>query len=78
VTSTIIGARRMAQLEDNVKALDLQLTAEDLARLDALTKPTLGSLRRSQPLFAALHNGGTTINGSYAPPMNIPTGEKPY
>ena len=42
VTSTIIGARRLAQLEDNVKALDVHLTADELARLDALTKPTLG------------------------------------
>src|SRR5580700_3435139 len=41
VTSTIIGARRLAQLDDNVKAIDLRLTAEDLERLDALTKPTL-------------------------------------
>ena len=31
VTSTIIGARRLAQLEDNVKAVDVRLTAEELA-----------------------------------------------
>jgi aryl-alcohol dehydrogenase-like predicted oxidoreductase len=31
VTSTIIGARRLAQLEDNLKALDVKLTAEELA-----------------------------------------------
>ena len=31
VTSTIIGARRLAQLEDNVQALDVKLTAEELA-----------------------------------------------
>src|SRR5258708_25378056 len=42
VTSTIIGARRLAQLEDNVKGLDLALTTEELGRLDALTKPTFG------------------------------------
>src|SRR5712672_3728075 len=35
VTSTIIGARRMAQLEDNVKALEVMLTTEERARLDA-------------------------------------------
>src|SRR5712675_729661 len=33
VTSTIIGARRLAQLEDNVKALDVRITAEELSRL---------------------------------------------
>ena len=41
VTSTIIGARTVAQLEDNVKALEVKLTAEHTARLDALTAPTL-------------------------------------
>src|SRR3979490_525023 len=32
VTSTIIGARRMSQLEDNVKALEVMLTTEERAR----------------------------------------------
>src|SRR5258708_28720214 len=41
VTSTIIGARRLSQLEDNLKALDVGLSGEALSRLDALTKPTL-------------------------------------
>jgi aryl-alcohol dehydrogenase-like predicted oxidoreductase len=78
VTSTIIGARRMAQLEDNVKALDVKLTPEDLAHLDKLTKPKLGFPQSMQPLFPAIHNGGTTVNGLYAPPMLIQPGEKPY
>lgn len=42
VTSPIIGARRLAQLEDNLSALDVTLTAEDLASLDALTRPAIG------------------------------------
>src|ERR1700742_2254594 len=37
VTSTIIGARRMAQLEDNLKALEITLTPEQMATLDAQT-----------------------------------------
>ena len=78
VTSTIIGARRLSQLEDNVKALEIQLTAEDLAHLDTLTKPTFGFPQSMQPLFPAIHNGGTTINGVYAPPMIMQPGEKPY
>ncbi len=78
VTSTIIGARRLAQLEDNVKALDVQLTTEDLARLDALTKPTFGFPQNMQPIFPAIHNGGTSVNGLYAPPMIMQSGEKPY
>ena len=34
VTSTIIGARRLAQLEDNLKALDVKLSAGELGRLE--------------------------------------------
>src|SRR5712672_3869326 len=55
VTSTIIGARRLAQLEDNLKALDVKLSAEELGRLDALTKPTFGFPQSMQPWFAAIH-----------------------
>ena len=80
VTSTIIGARRLAQLEDNVKALDVKLSADELARLDALTKPTLGFPQRMQPMFPAIHNGGTSVNGFYAPPSGfvMERGDQPY
>jgi aryl-alcohol dehydrogenase-like predicted oxidoreductase len=80
VTSTIIGARRMTQLEDNVKALELTLTAEELAHLDEKTKPTLGFPANMQPIFPAIHNGGTTVNGIHAEPSSFVMlrGEKPY
>ncbi len=42
VSSTIIGARRLAQLEDNLKSVDVNLTSEELGPLDARTRPTLG------------------------------------
>lgn len=38
VTSVIIGARRMEQLEDNLAAVELALTAEELARLDSVSR----------------------------------------
>jgi aryl-alcohol dehydrogenase-like predicted oxidoreductase len=41
VTSVIVGAKRIDQLEDNLAALDLELTAEDLAELDEVSKPQL-------------------------------------
>jgi aryl-alcohol dehydrogenase-like predicted oxidoreductase len=80
VTSTIIGARRLTQLEDNVKSLDVTLTAEELGRLDALTKPTLGFPQNMQPIFPAIHNGGTNVNGLHAPPSSfgIEKGDTPY
>jgi aryl-alcohol dehydrogenase-like predicted oxidoreductase len=80
VTSTIIGARRLAQLEDNLKALDVKLSAEELGRLDALTKPTFGFPQNMQPWFPALHNGGTSVNGVYAAasPFAVKEGDKIY
>ncbi|MEJ0006740.1 MAG: aldo/keto reductase [Steroidobacteraceae bacterium] len=80
VTSTIIGARRLAQLEDNVSALTVRLTAEELAHLSEKTKPILGFPATMQPLFPALHNGGTSVNGVHADalPFGVMPGEKPY
>ena len=39
VTSVIIGASTMAQLDDNLAAADLVLTPDELLRLDAATAP---------------------------------------
>jgi aryl-alcohol dehydrogenase-like predicted oxidoreductase len=80
VTSTIIGARRLAQLEDNLKALEVKLSAEELGRLDALTKPTFGFPQNMQPWFPSLHNGGTSVNGVSAPPspFGVEKGDKVY
>jgi diketogulonate reductase-like aldo/keto reductase len=80
VTSTIIGARRLSQLEDNLKSLDVGLTAEELRRLDALTKPMFGFPQNMQPMFRAIHNGGTTVNGVHAPPSGfvMERGGQPY
>jgi aryl-alcohol dehydrogenase-like predicted oxidoreductase len=42
VSSVIIGARNESQLEDNVAALDVKLTADDVRDLDAASKPAWG------------------------------------
>jgi hypothetical protein len=72
--------RRLAQLDDNLGALELTLTAEEVARLDALTAPSFGFPQNMQPIFPAIHNGGTTVNGVYAPPsgFGLEQGEVPY
>jgi aryl-alcohol dehydrogenase-like predicted oxidoreductase len=41
VTSLIVGARTEAQLADNLKAAELELTAEERATLDAVSAPPL-------------------------------------
>jgi aryl-alcohol dehydrogenase-like predicted oxidoreductase len=42
VSSVIFGARNVAQLEENLGAADLELSADSIARLDAGTAPELG------------------------------------
>ena len=39
VTSTIPGARTLSQLETNLRAADLELTAAETAALDAVSQP---------------------------------------
>jgi aryl-alcohol dehydrogenase-like predicted oxidoreductase len=80
VTSIIIGARRMAQLEDNIEALDVELTQEERARLDKLTQPKFGFPQNMQPIFPSIHFGGSTVNGISAPisPFVIGQGEAPH
>ena len=39
VTSVIVGANKMEQLEDNLKAAELRLSAEEVEKLSATTAP---------------------------------------
>jgi aryl-alcohol dehydrogenase-like predicted oxidoreductase len=41
ISSLVIGGRNEAQFKDNIAAADLKLTAEERARLDAVSKPPL-------------------------------------
>lgn len=38
VTTVIIGAKKMHQLEDNLKAVDVELSSEDLKKIDEVSK----------------------------------------
>ena len=80
VSSIIIGARRLSQLDDNVRAVDVNLSAEELTRLNKLTKPRLGFPQSMLELVAGMTHGGTTINGVSAPPSEyvMPEGGQPY
>src|ERR1700722_469933 len=80
VSSVIIGARRLSQLDDNVGAVDVNFTAEELVRLDALTKPTFGFPQSVLTTAHSVINNGTTVNGVSAPISEyvIPEGVKPY
>ncbi|MFO0747510.1 MAG: aldo/keto reductase [Myxococcota bacterium] len=80
VTSTIIGARRLSQLDDNLASLEVTLTPAELGELDRVTKPVLGFPQSMQPMFPSIHNGGTRVNGTYADtsPFVMPRGGQPY
>jgi aryl-alcohol dehydrogenase-like predicted oxidoreductase len=67
VASTIIGARTLAQLEDNVQALEVTLAAEHLAALDTVSAPELPFPIQFLEHAASVYTGGTTINGEASP-----------
>ncbi|QNK64057.1 aldo/keto reductase [Pedobacter sp. PAMC26386] len=72
VTSTIIGARTMDQLAQNLQSLSVQLTNDEISSLDQLSEPVLSF---PMPFLRnrAGHMGqaGANINGiaSFAPPL---------
>jgi hypothetical protein len=68
VTSTILGARTLAQLDDNLAAIDLKLTPAQTAKLDALSKPKLNFPAAFLDFLPAIQAGGTTINGEPSTP----------
>ncbi|MET7290399.1 aldo/keto reductase [Streptomyces sp. NPDC005573] len=63
VSSTIIGARRIGQLTDNLSSLDVTLTGEQTATLDHASTPTLGFPMPLRELSASLGFPGTTVDG---------------
>jgi len=77
VASTIIGARTLAQLEDNVAALELKLTEGHLKALDEVSTPVLGFPARFIERVVAMAYSGTSVNGHQYPvnPM-APVSEK--
>jgi len=63
VSSPILGARTLEQLEDNLTALELRLSAEQVQRLDQASEPAphfpQSFLRNTAPIL----QGGTEVNG---------------
>jgi aryl-alcohol dehydrogenase-like predicted oxidoreductase len=63
VASTIIGVRRLDQLEQNLAALDVTLTAADVASLDQLSKPALPFPMAFMSVATMYSHSGATVNG---------------
>ncbi|ADO68352.1 aldo/keto reductase [Stigmatella aurantiaca] len=71
VTSTIIGARTLEQLDANLGALDVKLAPAEVAALDEVSKPSLNfpaGLLLNAPTFM---HGGITVNGVFGPPSPL-------
>jgi aryl-alcohol dehydrogenase-like predicted oxidoreductase len=69
ITSTLIGARRMDQLEANLSALDLTLSPDQEARLADVSRPRLNFPAANNAALARVaQNGGTTVDGVATPP----------
>ncbi len=77
VTSPIIGARTPEQLEDNVASVDVRLSAEQLQRLNAASKPKLNFPADFLDFSPSFRNPDVTFNGETAAanPLVAPPGE---
>ena len=67
VASPIIGVRTLDQLDDNLKALDVVLSADDMAKLDALSKPPVTFTGINEAMARPGIQNGLTVNGITAP-----------
>lgn len=67
VSSTIIGARTLQQLDDNIGALDVQPTPQMIVQLNDLTKPALNFPANFLEYVVQAASGGLTINGRTSP-----------
>ena len=63
VTSTIIGARSMEQLEQNLAGLDVRLGPEQVAALDRLSAPSLGFPAGFLQAASTIMHSGATVDG---------------
>ena len=67
VTSTIVGATKTSQLEENLASLDFEMPAELVSRLDELGRPeTVHPYHFFEPALRAMIDGGTRVSRSHA------------
>jgi aryl-alcohol dehydrogenase-like predicted oxidoreductase len=80
VESTIIGARTLEQLDQNLAGLDVRLEPSELAALTALSTPTLSFPTSFLRMATTIMHAGATVNGepSEAWPMAPTTDAERY
>jgi len=68
VTSTLIGARRLDQLKANLDSLEVTLSAEQIGKLSAVSKPKLNfPAENNDTLAPMLAFSGMTVDGKTVP-----------
>jgi aryl-alcohol dehydrogenase-like predicted oxidoreductase len=81
VTSTIIGARTVDQLKQNLSALNVTLTGEEIKSLDEISQPVFTfPLSMLKGGAWNMSQAGTTVNGitSVVPPLLPQTNEERF
>jgi aryl-alcohol dehydrogenase-like predicted oxidoreductase len=71
VSSVVIGARRIDQLRANLGALEISLTADQIARLDAVSEPPPPFPATYAQFSHTLGFPGTMIDGVRTPPSPL-------
>ncbi|MDQ7013005.1 MAG: aldo/keto reductase [Planctomycetota bacterium] len=71
VTSTILGARTMEQLTDNLGALEIELSAGQTAALDEVSEMPAIFPQSFLPFTRSIVRGGTTVNGEATEPWAL-------
>jgi aryl-alcohol dehydrogenase-like predicted oxidoreductase len=71
VVSPIIGARTVAQLDDNLEALEVKLTPEQRKKLDTVSQPRLNFPAELIAFGGAFGFGGANINGVEFPTLPL-------
>jgi aryl-alcohol dehydrogenase-like predicted oxidoreductase len=67
VVSTLIGATQLAQLEDNLHALDFELPPADAAKLEEISRPaSLHPYLFFEPTMRAMIDGGVPVGSRQA------------
>lgn len=68
VSSTLVGARRVDQLKANLDALNVTLSAEQIKKLDDVSKPKLNFPAENNEILAPMIGfPGTTVDGRSVP-----------
>ncbi len=71
VASTIIGVRRLDQLDQNLAALDVRLSPEQNAALEKVSTPVLNFPAGMVRFASMFSQGGTTVNGEAGIPWPL-------